>query len=118
MIKDLTPQQKISFDIVEHLGGFANITVMINARNYDTLEPDPENQIKGGIKFNFSGTRKYNLAVIKLTDSGRYTLELWKISPQKRFNPQRKYRLTMLPECLKEMFCRETGLDLFPMGGK
>ena len=67
--------QVVAQTIASQMGGTRHLKMMVNGRNFCALDGD------GGLKFNFSGSRKANTCLIKL-DASRdlYNVELWKIT--------------------------------------
>jgi len=97
----------IAQTIANQLGGTRLLKAMVNGRNFTALDGD------GGLKFNFSGSRKANTCLIKL-DAGKdlYNVELWKITAGGKTVKQVFSLEGVYADMLVPTFETETGLYL------
>ena len=56
---------------IQHLGGFGPLQAMVNARNFTAGDNE--------LRFRFTGSRKVNVAVVRMTSDDLYTLELYRV---------------------------------------
>ena len=87
--------------------GINRLRAMVGAYNIVEVEGGCFDR-QGGVRFNFKGSRKFNLCQIMLTENDLYDVNLWKVTP-------RTFKAKALTgvdcESLATVFTAETGLD-------
>lgn len=77
-MSDKEYQQQVAQTIIQQLGGFGRLKAMVNGRNYVSFGHDAilgHEQAVAGLKFQFSGSRKYSWCVISLDADDTYSLQ-------------------------------------------
>ena len=87
--------------------GINRLRAMTNASNIVAVQGGCKNRL-GGVRFNFKGSRKFNLCQIMLTSEDRYDVNLWRVTPR-TFKAREFHGVDC--ESLSTIFTKETGLD-------
>ena len=108
MENNLTHAKQVATTIISQMGGLNKLRAMINIDRL-SFDMDAENQVY--IDFKFSGSNKFNLCQVKLTNDDLYTMKFLKVTPSKGLISIEVTKDLYFDQIQKE-FTNQTRLDL------
>jgi len=101
---------QVANTIIRQMGGAGKLKAMVGMRGALALD----NTEDGGLQFSFRGSRRANKCrIVYHAWPDLYTVQLWKISPTAKREPQMVFELEdVYNDMLKRTFEQETGLYL------